>query len=186
MKSIAINLVIKKNIWRKIFLGLVVAFAFITLGITLANAVDYYANKKVIKTYEARLKNINRRLKQKKTIAKSRDTGKKEYQKIKQDLNYLKGIIKKNLFPLPFVLSEIERVKPDKININELIFSKNLKTLIIKGESNHAGSVSEFIVDMKSSKYFDIELSKEEIKEDKKIIFELTARWISLENDQKI
>jgi len=186
MKPIAINLVIKKNIRSNVFLGFVVMLVFTTLAVTLSNAVDYYANKKVVNTYELRLKEINRRLKQKKTFARNIDVNKKEYQKIKQDLSYLSGIIKKNMFPLPVVLSEIERIKPDKIDINELIFSENLKTLIIKGESNHVGSVSLFIVDMERSKHFDVELSKEEIKEDKKIFFELTARWVSLENDQKI
>ena len=90
------------------------------------------------------------------------------------------------MFSLPEVLTEIERIKPDKIDIKELIFSDNLTVVMIRGESNHAGSVSKFIIGMDRSKQFNIELSREEIDENKRIIFELTARWISVENDQKI
>jgi hypothetical protein len=185
MKPVTINLVLKKNIWGKFFLSFVVIVVFSTIGITLVNMIDYSANIKVIKTYELRIKEINQRSERKRKTTQNKRTDKKQYQKIKQDLKYLEGIIKKNMFPLPAVLTEIERVKPDKIDINELIFSDNLKIVIIKGESNHVGSVSKFIIRMDRSKRFHIELSKEEINEDKRIIFELTARWISIENDQK-
>ncbi len=186
MKPVAINLVLKKNIQGKFFLSFVVILVFSTLGITLVNMVDYYANIKVIKTYESRIKGINQRSERKKTAVQKKVTNQKEYQNNKQDLQYLSGIIKKNMFSLPTVLTEIERVKPDKIDITELKFSDNLKVVMIKGESNHANSVSQFILGMNRSERFDIELSREEINEDKKIIFELTARWISIENDQKI
>ena len=186
MKPVSINLLLKKDIRGKFFLSFVVILVFSTLGITLVNTIDYYANIKVIKTYESRIKGINQRADRKRKAAQKKFTDKKEYQKIKQDLNYLSGILKKNMFSLPAVLTEIERVKPDKIDINELIFSDNLKVVIIKGESNHVRSISEFIIEMDRSKRFNIELSREEINEDKKIIFELTARWISIENDQKI
>ena len=186
MKPVTINLVVKKNIWGKVSLGLVAIFVFATLGITLVTIYDYYANTKVIKTYESRLKEINRRSAQKKIASPEMITDKKEHEKTKEDLNYLSTIIKKNMFPLPIVLTEIERVKPDKIDINELIFSDNFKIVTIKGESKNVDSVSRFIINLDRSNHLSIELSREEIKEDKRIIFELTARWISLENDQKI
>ncbi len=186
MKPVAINLVLKRNIQGKFFLGLLLIIVFTTIGITIVSMVDYTANIKVIKTYELRVKEINQRAERKRAVGQKKVTNQKEYQKIKQDLNYLSGILKKNMFSLPKVLTEIERIKPDKIDINELIFSDNLTVVMIRGESNHAGSVSKFIIGMDRSKQFNIELSREEIDENKRIIFELTARWISVENDQKI
>lgn len=110
MKPVTINLVLKKNIRGKLFLGFVVIFAFSTLGITLVSMVDYYANIKVIKAYELRIKEINQRSERKRIAAQKKLTDKKEYQKIKQDLNYLSAIIKKNMFQLPNALISMPSV----------------------------------------------------------------------------
>ena len=84
------------------------------------------------------------------------------------------------MFPLSELLTQIERVKPDKIDIKALIFSDNLKTIVISGASDHVEEVSDFIAGMDRSKSFAIELSKEEIDENSRIIFELIARWIAI------
>jgi len=183
MKSVNINLVVQTNFWGKVSLAFVAVLVFTTFGITLANCYDYNANTKVIKTYESRIKKLKKRSEQKRISAQKILTNKKEYQQLKQELNYLSAVIKKNMFPLTMVLTEIERVKPDKIDINELIFSDSLKLVIIKGKSSHAGSVSGFLSGMDRSQRFNIELSREEIKEDNTIVFELTAKWISIGND---
>ncbi|MFH2059881.1 MAG: hypothetical protein ABIJ59_13385 [Pseudomonadota bacterium] len=186
MKPISINLAVKSNFWRKISLPIAAIFAIITLGITVMNMNDYYANIEVIKTYELRIKEVNKRSEVKRKAAQKNVIDSKEDKRFKQDLNYLSDIIKKNMFALPAVLTEIERVKSDRVDINELIFSDDFMVVRIKGESNHVKSVSEFVVGMDRSNHFDIDLSKEEISDDKKIIFELKARWKRLENDQKI
>lgn len=186
MKPIAINLVTQKNTKSKILAGGVILFAAATFAITLANAMDYYADKKVVKTYESRLREIKKRAQKQAAVFVKKDVNQKEYQKAKADFKYLTGIIQKNLFPLPFVLSEIERIKTDRININALVFFKNLAGVTIKGDSTHVDSISRFIVDMEKSEHFNIELSREEIKENKKIIFELIARWNFEGNDPKI
>lgn len=180
MKPVNINLAVKKNIRGKISLWLAAVFVLTTCGFTMVNTYDYYANKKVVKIYEARLKIINKRSEQEKVTARkiliNREDDKKP---LRQDLNYLKTIIKKNMFPLSEVLTQIERVKPDKIDIKELIFSDNLKTIVISGASDHVAEVSDFLIAMERSNCFTTELTKEEINENSRIIFELTAKWIS-------
>ena len=181
MKPVNINLAVKKNIQGKISLGLAAVFILAACGFIMVNIYDYNANAKVIKIYEARLKTINKRSEQEKVTARkiliNREDDKTP---LRQDLNYLKTIIKKNMFPLSEVLTQIERVKPDKIDIKELIFSDNLKTIVISGASDHVAEVSDFLIAMERSNYFTTELTKEEINENSRIIFELTAKWISL------
>jgi len=178
MKPINISLVARKNIWGRISLGLAAVFVFITCGFTMVNIYDYYANTNIIQTYETRLKKINKRAEQKRVNDQKRLSMGKEDKNSRQDLNYLKAVIKKNIFPLNEVLSQIEKIKPAKIEINELRFIDNLKTILIKGASHQVTQVSKFLMELDRSKYFAIELSKEEIEEDKRIIFELTAKWV--------
>lgn len=183
MKPLTINLVIKKNIREKVFPTIAVIFAIAALGATLTNTYDYYATTKVINVYELRIEQINMRFNQKQKMAQNKVVDKKESNKIKQDFNYLGSIIKKNMFSLPGMLTQIEKAKPDKIDINKLIFSENFKVVKIRGESSHAGSVSKFIAGMDKSEHFNVELSNEEINEDKRIFFELNVRWMAKNND---
>ena len=180
MKPVNINLAVKKKTLGKISLGLAAVFILATCGFTMVNIYDYYENTKVIRIYETRLKTINKRSEQKRVNAQKMNINREDDKKNIQDLNYLKAIIKKNMFPLSELLTQIERVKPDKIDIKALIFSDNLKTVIISGASDHVAEDSDFIVGMDRSKYFTIELSKEEITENSRIIFELTAKWIAI------
>lgn len=180
MKPVNINLAVKKNIQGKISLGLAAVFLLAACGFIMVNIYDYNANTKVIKIYEARLKTINKRSEQQRVNARKININREDDKKNRQDLNYLKAIIKKNMFPLSELLTQIERVKPDKIDIKALIFSDNLKTVIISGASGHVAEVSDFIAGMDRSKFFTIELSKEEINENSRIIFELTAKWIAI------
>ena len=97
--------------------------------------------------------------------------------KFKQELEFLGSIIKQHTFSLPMVLSEIEKVKPQMVDINQLSFSETLDSVVIKGESGQVGAISQFIANLYRSGRFDIKLTREEIREDKKINFELTAKW---------
>ncbi len=179
MKPLSINLVARKNVWAKAILALVVLFALTTLGITLANTYDYYANTNVIESYESRIKKIKQREQRKRTATVQDTAQKKEQEKIRQDLDFLMAMVKKNMFPLTSVLTEIERIKPDKVDIDELNFSDDLTKIRIRGTSDHVGSISGFIIVMEESALFDVELSREEIDENKKILFELNAGWIA-------
>lgn len=182
MKPVTINLVHKKDIKGKVFLGFVVMFVLSTFIISAVNLIDYFENTKVIKIYESRIQKINKRSIQKKAAQKSQ-FDKKDQAKFIEELNFLNAIIKKNLFPLSEVLTELERIKPDKIDINGLKFTENHYVLKILGESNHVSSVSDFLIAMEKSSRFIVEISKEEINEDKRIIFELIAKWKPIAND---
>ncbi|MCP4670876.1 MAG: hypothetical protein GY857_06185 [Desulfobacula sp.] len=180
MKPVKINLVVKKNIWGKISLGLAALFVFTTCGFTIVNIYDYYANTNIIKTYETRLKTINKRAEQKRVNDQKRVSMTKEDKHDREDLNFLKAAIEKNMFPLTEMLSQIEKIKPEKLDINELSIIDNFNTIVIKGASNQETQISNFLMEMDRSKYFVIELSKEEINEENRIFFELTAKWVSM------
>ena len=187
MKPVNINLVNKPNVWKKIFLVLAALLCFVAIGFTTINIYNYYANKKVMLAYQTRFEKVSKQSRQNRSIEeKTKVLTKDDEKKNQQELHYLKGIITKNMFPLVEVLTQIEILKPDQIDINSLLFSKNLKTVVIKGESNNISQVSLFLKKMNTSRDFVIELSKEEINEDKRIIFELIARWRSLDIEQKI
>lgn len=171
------------DIWTRVTLALIAALTFVTFAITLSNTYDYFSNTKVIKIYEKRVKEINQRSEHDQALAKKNDMDEKEENKLKQDLDFFSAMIEKTQFPLSVVLSQIEMAKPDKINIHSLLFSQNLDMVKIKGESAYAKAVSRFIIDLDKSIHFKVQLSKEEIRENKIIVFELTARWAGGIND---
>ncbi len=99
MKPVNINLAVKKNIQGKISLGLAAVFILAVCGFTMVNIYDYYANTKVTKIYEARLKTINKKFEQQRVNAQKTKINREGNKKNRQNLNYLKAIIKKNMFP---------------------------------------------------------------------------------------
>ena len=152
MKPVNINLVDKPNIWKKIFLISAAFLCFAAIGFTMINLYDYYANKKVILVYETRLEKVSKQSRQNRSIEKkTKVITKDEEKKNRQELHYLKDIITKNMFPLTEVLTQIEILKPDQIDINSLLFSENLKTVVIKGESSNISQISLFLNKMNSS-----------------------------------
>jgi hypothetical protein len=177
VKPITINLINKKNIQERLSLFLVAVLAVLSLGITLLNLYDYSENIKVIQTYESRIKEISRFSEEKRKPDPEQESSIK-------DLDYLGVIIQKHLFSLPMVLTDIETAKHDKIHILSLVFMDDTSGVTIKGESDHMDAVVKFILDMDRS--FDIEVSRQEVDDSKKIVFELIARWTSTENDPKI
>lgn len=183
MKPVLINLIHKKSIWGRLSLSLVSILAVTSLGITLVNVYDYYENNKVMAAYESRVGEISRQSELKDRAGQTTEIKKQEREASIKDMAYLDALIKKNLFSLPLVLTEIENAKQDQIDIHSLGFSDHLKVLSIKGESGHMDSVSKFIMELDRSGYFNIELSRQEINKDRKIIFELTAGLGSTEND---
>lgn len=180
MKPIPINLVEKKDIWKKISLGLAVVFVVATCGFTFVNIYDYMANTKIIQTYDTRLKEIKQRKHKKKNNEnhqKAMALAAKEIEKNRQTLAYYEAVIKKNMFPVLEILSLIEQNKPEKVDINGLSFSDNLKTIVINGESESDIEISRFFTKMTRSRHFESRVTKEEITEEKKILFELKVKW---------
>lgn len=181
MKPIPINLVEKKDTWKKISLGLAVVVVVVTCAFTFVNVYDYMANTKTIQAYETRLQEIKQRKHKKKNNAKHQRaiaSAAREVEKNRQTLTYFQAVIKKNMFPVLEILSLIEQNKPEKVNINGLSFSDNLKTIVINGESENAIEISRFFTQMARSRYFESQVTREEITEEKKILFELKVKWV--------
>ena len=165
MKPVTINLSLYINIVRKVLLVTAIILGFAAFVFTAINIYGYIANRKTITEYQSRIEKLKKQAEN------------KDQKKLKKEFNYLIPVIERDLFPLPLFLTEIEKNKPEKIDINELTFSETLKTVTIKGESNYVESVSAFLIEMEKSKHFSVNLIRQVIKEDHSILFELKAEW---------
>ncbi len=177
MKTVAINLVLKANTLEKVYLGIIALAAAVTLGITVFTTSDYFSNNAVIQEYENRIQLLNQRAQKQIKKAQQPKVDLQDQKKNKKDMAVLVSAVRDSLFPHIEILSEIEQKKPDKVNINELVFSENLNTVTLKGDSNYIQAITEFLTDMGKSSRLNIELSRVEIKENNVITFELTAKW---------
>lgn len=178
MRPIAINLVVSKRVWEKMMLSFSVALVLITFGLTCVNTYDYFANKKILRDYQKRLDIIKRQTQKKNEVREKKNVqvNQKSIEN-KSYMDYLNPIIERNLFSIPSVLTEIEKNKPEKVIINSLIFNDNGNSITISGESKYIASISDFILHMKRSKSFDVDLTKQEFGSPNNILFELTAEW---------
>ncbi len=176
----------KRLIWTKIVLAFMAILAFTTFGVSVTTVYEYYDNTKIIKNYESRITQINKRFKEKRIINKKPPAITEEQQQLKKELGYLRSHIQKSMRSVPLILDVIEKVKPKKVDIHELVLSDDLMGLTIKGESKFVDDVSKFVIDMNRSTQFDVEITSQSYEENKKISFKLTARWINLKDDQKI
>ncbi|MCK5099637.1 MAG: hypothetical protein KAR45_16125 [Desulfobacteraceae bacterium] len=165
MKPVAINLSLHRNIFRKVLLALLIIFVFTALGFTAVNSYNYITNRNIIKKYQSRVGKLKKQAQN------------KEQKKAKKEFDYLIPVIKNDLFSLPMILTEIEKNKPQKVDIHQLIFSENHKQVTIKGESGYVESVSAFLIEMEKSKQFSVKLIRQVITEDRSILFEINAEW---------
>lgn len=182
MKPVRINLVKQKKVWSKISLGLAAVLTAVTCAVTLVNTYDYFENTKVIRIYEKRVKELNSRTERKRREVSKKRQDSKEADQFKKDVAYFSSITEKSLFPLTDLLTRIEKVRPQKVDIDSLLFSDNLHALVIRGSSGQVSAITRFITELGKSGYFDIQLSKEEIMGNKSVEFELTARWTGGKN----
>ena len=178
MKPIIVNLASRKYRWAD--LRTVAAFLLVcaALGFTGLNLYDYSANKRVIRQYESRLDKMEKRAQEKQKLLLKAQKKEKDREKSKEKLDYLYSLIKKNLFSLPLVLTELERVKPEKIEIMEVQLSKDLKTANIVGKTGYVESVSTFLRDLDQSPYFSIDLARGSVDSDRNIRFTLKTNWM--------
>ncbi len=182
MKPLHLNLSAKKEFQGNFVFALVVLFMVTSLVLTLGNTYEYMENNKIIEEYQNRIKELKAKKKKRIVLSQKMAPDKKEFERLQQDFLYFNGIIKKNLFSLPLFLSEIEKVKPEKIDINEVAFSENLQVVTLKGKSDFVDTVSQFLMVLDRSPLFDIKLLKQEIHGPRQIAFEL--RLYRIENDQ--
>ncbi len=165
MKPIVINLSLYVNIMQKVLLIIAIVMFVTAFGFSIVNTYNYISKNTIIEEHQSKIELLREQAENKKQ------------KKNKKELRYLISIIKKDLFPFPQVLTEIEKYKPEKVDIHKLIFSDNLKNITIKGESGHFESVSAFLTRMEQSKHFTVKHIKQGIKENRNILFELAIEW---------
>ena len=105
---------------------------------------------------------------------------------IAEDALFLDKIYVKHLRSIPEMLSNLEKAKPDKVQIDEVVFSKDMRAVTLIGSSYSPGAISQFLDQLSLADGMAIDLSREEIGENKLIRFELTARWINGSDASKI
>lgn len=176
MKPIRINLVQKANIWSRLAVALIALLACATCAVSLMNTLDYYYNTKEIKVYERRVEQMNRQAKRKSASQKV-STVDADVRQYARDKEALMPLIEKSVFPLMDFLSLIETLRPDKVQIASLVFSKDMKSTTIVGQSGSSTDVSTFISRLKNSEKLRVRLEREEVKKGSWIEFELNARW---------
>ncbi len=174
MKPLPINLSARTKFSGNLVLAFVVLFMVTTLALTLGNTFEYVENNKVIKAYQNRIKEFKEKRKQRAVLAQKRVPDKKKLEGLEHDFLYLNTIVKKNRFSLPLFLSEIEKIKPERVNINEVAFSESLQVVTLKGQSDFVDTVSQFLMALDRSLLFDVELSKQEIHGSGQVAFGLT------------
>ena len=151
-----------------------VMLTVMTLALTLGNTYEYVENNGVLKEYQSRIKALKAKEKQRAVLSQKMVPDKKKIERLHQNFLYLNTLIKKNRFSLPLFLSEIEKIKPERVNINEVAFSENLQAVTLKGQSDFVDTVSQFLMALDRSPLFDVELSKQEIPGPRQVAFELT------------
>jgi hypothetical protein len=187
MKPVSINLMKKNQTRGRIQLPLLALAVCIAVGFTVVNVMDYRANARVITEYENRVRQMRQQMEQQKKEAANRaQTRQKKQADIQAVFEPLGKMIQQEQFPLLDVLTELEILKPERVDIMGLNFTESLATVRIKAESLSAEAVFSFLDSMARSPRFDVELSRKEVSHDNRIIFELTARWIADGNDEKI
>lgn len=153
---------------------------------TVVNGVDYRANARVITEYENRLLQMRQQMEQQKKEAANRaQTRQKQQADIQAVFEPLGKMIRQEQFPLLEVLTELEILKPERVDIMGLNFTESLATVRIKAESASVEAVFSFLDGMSRSPRFDVELTRKEVSHDNRIIFELIARWTADGNDEK-
>ncbi|MEX1312900.1 MAG: hypothetical protein AB1Z38_01890 [Desulfotignum sp.] len=186
MNPISINL-IKNQPRARILIPLLVLAVCVAVGFTVVNVVDYRANARVISEYENRVRQIRQEMEQQKTEAVNRVRSRQKQQaEIQAVFEPLSKMIRQEQFPLLDVLTELEILKPEQVDIMRLNFTDSLTIIRIKAESANPAAGFSFMDSMARSPRFDVELSRKEVGQDNRITFELTARWMADGNDEKI
>lgn len=186
MKPVRINLASGKNRIQQLWMAAAVAGAIAAISFTAVTVYEYQANKNVILEYQVRIQTLEGQKEERRKAVQKNAEKKEQTEKVIKRHTYLTDIIKKDLFPVTRVLTEIEKVKPDRLDIDEIAFSNDLSSATISGHSDHVKSLIAFFKELERSGRFDIELTKQQINENHRIVFEMNAVWKDGEDDQKI
>lgn len=186
MTPLNINLAAVKKFPREMLFGFMAVLIFATATLTTVTLQEYKANNTVLRVSENWIKENNKKQAQNKLFAEKASPDTKEFENLKKDFSYIKGIINKNMYSLPRFLSELEKLKPERVNINEVGFGENPKVVTLKGRSDFVTAVSSFLNALDKSPRFRVELSKEEIHGQGQIAFELMLEWLDGPDGKKI
>ena len=186
MIPLNINLAAPKKFPREILFGFIAMVIFAAATLTTVTIQEYTANNTVLRVSETWIKENNKKQAQNKLFTKKANPNTKELENLKKDFSYINGIINKNMFSLPLFLSELEKLKPERVNINEVGFGENIKVVTIKGRSDFVPAVSAFLNALDKSTQFRVELLKEEIHGQGQIAFELMLEWMDGIDGKKI
>lgn len=201
MTPLNINLAAPKKIPKEMLLGVMVVLAFAAATVSSVTLHEYMANNKVINASQTWIKESNKKRELKELAVRKAVPDPKVLEGIKNDFLYLEGILKKNMFSLPLVLSEIEKIRQDQVIINEVAFGENPRVVTLKGQSNFVMAVSDFLAALDKSRRFRVELSRvelpkiklskielfeAEINAQRQILFELTLEWVEFQDGKKI
>ena len=179
MKPVPVNLAPEKKTGSRIAVVIAALMLCASLGFSVTTAYEYQANQEVIHEYQARINQVRRKAEQDRQAAADRSAGNTERQALLQnEFKNLSGLIEKSLFPVIDVLTELEKIKPDKLDITELVFSDSLKQITIRAASIHPPSVSDFLDAMGASNRFSARLTRKQIDKDNTISLELAAEWL--------
>lgn len=179
MRPIRVNLIRKKNVKGKLILGLTLLFTTMAICITLANVYDYIGNLQVIKEHQSRLKQVKE--KSARITDNSRLTDSGLTKEAEEKAAQLQTLLTKHFISVPAVLTEIEKLKPEKVTIEEINYSHSDKgyNIIINGSSDYTEAVQLFIERMNVSPKFLSALVEEKISNYHKIEFKMTATWVN-------
>lgn len=186
MIPLNINLAAPKRFPREILLGFTAVLIVAAATLTTITIKEYTANDTVLRVSENWIKESNKKQAQHKRLAQKAVPNTKEFENLRNDFSHINGIINKNMFSLPLFLSELEKLKPEQVNINEVGFGENPKVVTLKGRSDFVIAVTAFLNALDKSPQFRVELSKEEIHGQGQISFELTLEWVDGLDGQKI
>lgn len=173
MKPVSINLAAKKHILERLWLPLVVTFIIVGAGVSFMSIHEYGANYKALNKFESRALQMKITLEEKQGQDKKNQPDPRVIEKLEQNHIYLNRMVEKTLFSLPGFLSELEKIKPEKLEIDEVSFSDELKVVHIKGQSDFEKPISRFILDLNKLPKLSVTLSEHEITGSRGIEFEL-------------
>ncbi len=179
MQPIRINLKKKKDLKRKLVLMSTLLFISFAIGLTVSNIFNYISNLKTIEDYEDRLEQVKGELEQHRRTVRSKNKAIPD--NTDERAGQLTFVLKKHLTSLPALLTELERLKPEKVVINTINYDHTEKghTVILNGASNYIEAVQLFIDRMNTSPRFLSALMQGRMNDHHKIEFTLTATWIN-------
>ncbi|SMC50044.1 hypothetical protein SAMN02746065_10365 [Desulfocicer vacuolatum DSM 3385] len=177
MKPVELNFQTRQPLVDRFFWGTMIFLVLLAGTLTLMNTTVFFSN-------EAYLDILKKQIEQKKMTSEKKTDfpplkqyTPRQIESLKSEFQYLKNLLKKDMFPLSQFLDAIEMAIPKSIIINELALNKGDSSLLLKGESPDAASVAAFLNGLKASRKFSIDFNKGSVVGGSGFSFEIIAHW---------